>query len=90
MRALGQLALTVDGAKNVGLIVVVALVAFALLAMWAVRSVASKLIMVALLGALVYAVWTERAEVSECAKQVIETGTGKCRFFGREIQLPQL
>ncbi|MEI2706222.1 MAG: hypothetical protein V9E89_13435 [Ilumatobacteraceae bacterium] len=88
-----MLALTVESAKNLGLVVTVGLVVLALFAFWTITAFAKKLVTTAILAALALGVWTQRADVKECGRNLrarVEVGApGKlsCTFFGTKIGL---
>lgn len=88
-----MLGLTVDSAKNLGLVVTVGLVVLALLAFWTITAFTKKLVTTAIIGALALGVWTQREDVRECGRNLrarIEVGSASnasCKFFGAEIHL---
>lgn len=95
----GVLALTADMVKNASLGGLVVLVLFGLLAVKIMQSVTQKLISLAITAALLFGVWTQRANVSDCADQVktqaqAQTQAGQvpsvdatCHFFGKDVNV---
>jgi protein-S-isoprenylcysteine O-methyltransferase Ste14 len=86
-----MLALTLDEAKTIGAVVVVALVGLAIAAAWVMKEVMQKVVLVVILGLLALLVWTQRASLDECADKVREgrlTGVDTtCSFFGLDVKI---
>ncbi len=86
-------ALTIDAAKNVGLLTTIGLVVLAVVALWTITAVLKRIVTVALLVALALVVWSQRTEVRDCGKAVqtrIELGASgplTCTFFGKSVHL---
>lgn len=90
--------LTLDSAKTYGVIVAVVLVIGAVLAAWMLKSLVQKIVVFALLGALAFAVWTQRTALEDCADKVqdnllltdgaVPTTDTQCSFFGFTITVP--
>jgi len=90
--------LTLDSAKAYAVIAVVLLVLGAFLAAWALKTVAQKIVVFALLGALAFAVWTQRESLEDCADKVqanfvltdgaLPSTDTQCSFFGFTITIP--
>jgi predicted cation transporter len=86
------LAITLDQATTAGLIGTAVLAVAAVLTLWLVKSVVQKLVTAVLLGALAFAVWTQRAALEDCADKVqasvavegteVTIGDTDCTFFG--------
>lgn len=87
------LALTVDTAKNVALIVLAGVLLVGFLVVKLMRSVTQKAISLVLTLGVVLGVWTQRANLSECADKVTAQATAgavpstTCTFFGTEVDL---
>jgi uncharacterized membrane protein YgcG len=63
-------ALTLDTATSIAAVIALGLAAAAVLSLWLVHSVVRKLLSVAVLGLLAFAVWTQRAALQDCADKV--------------------
>lgn len=91
--ALAVVAIDLDTAKNVGIAVVVGLVVLAILAAWVLKTVAQKVALVVILGLLGVLVWSQRANLDECADRVKATAaTGftedtECTFFFQDVSI---
>jgi membrane protein implicated in regulation of membrane protease activity len=84
------LALTLEQAKTIAILIVVALVAIAIGAAWLMKTVAQKVALVAIIGLLAVLVWSQRTSLDECADKVREGGVRvdtTCSFFGRDINI---
>lgn len=90
-----MLALTLGQAKNVALVVVVALVALALVSAWVMKEVMQKVALVVILGLVALLVWTQRASLQECSEKVRAAGSAindaaidtTCSFLGRDVEI---
>ena len=85
-----MLALTLGQAKTIGILVVVALVALALISAWIMKTVAQKAALAVILGLLALLVWTQRSSLDECADKVRAGGVRvdtTCSFFGSDIKI---
>ena len=85
-----MLALTVETAKTVAIVVVVGLIVAAVLSAWLVKSVVAKVVTIVLLAGVALGVWTQRANLEDCADQAkARVGTGQasvtCTFFGYDV-----
>lgn len=91
---LGQLDL--DTVRNASLWGVVALVLIALLAVWIIKQVVTKVLTVVVLLALAGLLWSQRAELTDCYDQIGGTIAASgarettCTFFGRTVTVPSL
>lgn len=89
-----MLALTLEEARAIAALTVVALVALALASAWFLSAVAQKVAVAVILGLLALLVWTQRAALQECADKVragarfddpgVDT---TCSFLGRDIEI---
>lgn len=76
--------------KMVAIGIAIALVLLALLVAKVVRSVTTKAISILLIGALVFAVFTQRQSLETCKKQYVAHQKAQCKFFGYKVELPAL
>ena len=91
MAAAATWAITLNGARDGAIVVAVAGVVAAVLAVWLLKQVVSKLVTVAAVGVLLALVWSQRTSLDECADRVAATLTdgatddGSCTFFGQDV-----
>jgi hypothetical protein len=87
-------AMTVESAKDIGIGVVVALIALMLVMAWLVKTVTTKLISVLVVGGLALGVWTQRSSLENCARKLNDSGAlaenndSTCSFLGADIKTP--
>lgn len=83
-------ALSLDTARNVAIVVVVALAASSLASAWVVKNMMVKLVTVAITAGLALGVWSQRAALQDCARQVQANPTvgATCHFFGTDVAVP--
>lgn len=87
------LALTLDAAKNIAIVVILGLIVAAFLVAKFVSSVAVKAITILVLGGVVLGVWTQRQSLIECGDKVQEKyragdfSATQCSFFGAEVDI---
>lgn len=87
-------AMTVESAKNIGIIVAMALIVLMVLMAWLIKSVATKLICVVIVGGLAFGVWTQRSSLQDCERKVSDRGVlgaqtaVTCSFLGSDIKVP--
>jgi hypothetical protein len=89
--------LTLDEAKTIGAVVAVVLVLAAVGAFWLMRTILQKLVAVAVLALLAFAVWTQRVSLQDCADKVqanyqrvgtdVTLADTDCSFFGFTITI---
>ncbi|MGA0971139.1 MAG: hypothetical protein ACO3U0_07610 [Ilumatobacteraceae bacterium] len=90
---LAQTAISADGAKNVSLIVGIAIiVAFVIVALVA-KAIIMKIISVVIIAAIGFGVWSQRDSIDDCVNAVrtaVDTGgeAAACTFFGVELDVP--
>lgn len=83
-----------DTARNASLWTVAGAVLLALVAVWVVKQVVTKVLTVVILLAIAALVWSQRAELVDCADHVrvtVEQGLAPdttCTFFGRDVTIP--
>ncbi len=90
-----MLALTLGQAKTLAVLVVIALIGFAVLSAWVMKEIMQKVALVVILGLLALLVWTQRASLNECSEKVRAAGVDfddpdvdtTCSFFGRDIEI---
>ncbi len=85
-----MLALTLEQAKAIALVVVIGLVLIAIAGAWVMKEVTQKVILVVVVGLVALLVWTQRSSLDECADKVREGGVGgdtTCSFFGQDIRI---
>ena len=89
------LALTLETAKNIAIVVILGLIVIAFLVAKYVRSVAVKAITILVLGGVVLGVWTQRQSLIDCGEEVQqkyrtgEFSATQCSFFGAELDISQ-
>jgi len=85
--------ISLETARNTALVVAAGLAVFAALSAWIVNAIVSKLLTVAVLGALALVVWSQRASLDDCADdvraslQAAATDDATCTFFGRDVTI---
>jgi hypothetical protein len=92
-----MIALTLDDAKTIALVVATALAVGAVVSFWIMKSVVQKLVVAALLALLAFAVWSQRVSLQDCADKVRDNfelaGAGvtvtdaECSFFGFTVTI---
>ncbi|MEO6123389.1 MAG: hypothetical protein ABIR32_06735 [Ilumatobacteraceae bacterium] len=90
MDATATLALTYGSAKNIAILIVIALVAVALLMAKVMSNISRKALALLICAGLVLGVWTQRQALQRCADSVREIPDGRvasCQFFGQEIEI---
>lgn len=90
-------AITLSEARTIAIGLVVVFGVGAVLALWIVKSIFQKLLVVAVLGLFGFAVWTQRASLQDCADKVMDAyafdGVNTtvidtdCSFFGTTITI---
>jgi hypothetical protein len=73
--------------RTVAIVIIVVLLAGAILSALVIRAIVGKVITVVVLAALAVAVWSQRANLSDCVEQAqdaVTAGGAKptCTFFG--------
>lgn len=87
-----MLALTVEAARNLAIVIVALVVALAVLAARLITNVTAKVVTVLILGGLALGVWAQRSSLQDCADRArADPSAGEtCRFFGAEVRIPGL
>ncbi len=89
-----MVALGLEFAKNLAIVVAIAFGISAIVSIWAVKNITSKLLAILILGGIALGAWTQRRNLESCADQVrarVEVGdTGEltCTFFGTDVKVP--
>lgn len=90
-----MLALSVDSAKNVAIVVVVVFLAFTVLSAWVVKNIVGKIISVVILAGLSATAWSQHSNLQTCVDDakaaVVANGTDAhttCKLFGLTIKVP--
>jgi protein-S-isoprenylcysteine O-methyltransferase Ste14 len=90
-----MLALTVTQARNIAMAVTIGLVVLSAVMAWLIKSLVMKVLSVAVLVGLAFAVWTQRANLQDCADRLqaradagVTGGDTTCSFFGQDITVP--
>jgi protein-S-isoprenylcysteine O-methyltransferase Ste14 len=90
-----MLALTVTDARNIATAVIAALVLTMATMAWLIKSLAMKLVTIAVLAGLALAVWSQRMALQDCADRIearaAQDALGEettCTFFGQEVTVP--
>lgn len=87
-------AFDLETAKDTSLYTVAGAILLALVAVWLVKQVVTKVLSVVVLLAIAALVWSQRAELTDCAdtvRQTIAAGAvddTTCTFFGQDITVP--
>ena len=91
-----MLGFDLDTARNASVWTVAGAILLALVAVWVVKNVVSKVLTVVILLAIAGLVWSQRTELNDCADNVqatidqnLSTST-TCTFFGRDVTMPGL
>ena len=89
MTALSLTALSLESAKTVAIVIVIAFVGFAVISAWLIKNITMKIISIVLMVGLGLGVWTQRSNLQDCADRAKEKGgTGiTCEFFGSEVSV---
>jgi hypothetical protein len=88
-----MLALSLESAKTIGIVLAVTLGIFAIGSAWVIKTITTKLITVVVLGGLAWGIYTQRAYLTDCAdrakKRLKAASTEEitCTFFGSEVPI---
>lgn len=87
-------ALSLQSAKTIGIVVLIAFIAFAVISAWVIKNVTMKIISILLLLGLGLGAWTQRSNLQDCADRAkakvdagIDEGSITCEFFGTEVSV---
>jgi len=87
---MATLALTYATAKNIAILVLVALVVIAVVMAKVMSNISRKAVALLLIAGLALGVWTQRQSLQRCADSVRSIPDGRvavCQFFGQEIEI---
>lgn len=92
-----MLAITLDTAKNLAIVIALAFVAAAGASAWIMKTITQKLLAMLVLAALAFAVWTQRTALQDCADAVqanyervgtdVTLDDTDCSFFGFTVTI---
>ena len=60
-------ALSLQSAKTIGIVVLIAFIAFAIISAWLIKNVTMKILSILLMLGLGLGVWTQRSNLQDCA-----------------------
>lgn len=83
-------AVSLDTAKNVGIIVIVAFIAIGIISAWMIKTVMTKIIVAVVMAGLAIAVYSQRSSLQDCADKA-KANLGRevsCTFFGADVKVP--
>ena len=83
-------ALSLESAKTLAIVIVIAFIAFAVISAWVIKNVTMKIISILLMVGLGLGVWTQRSNLQDCAdkaKAGVDKGSVTCKFFGSEVSV---
>jgi hypothetical protein len=91
------IAITLDTAKNIAIVVAIIFIGGAIASLWLMKTIVQKLAVMAVLGLLAFAVWSQRTALQDCADKVQDNfeqeGTdvslidSTCTFFGIDVTI---
>ena len=92
-----MLALTLDEAKTIAIVVATVFAVGAVVSLWVMKTIVQKLAVAALLALLAFAVWTQRVSLQDCADKVqdnfelvdtdVVVSDTECSFFGVTVTI---
>lgn len=88
-----MIALSLETAKTIAVVVVIAFLAFMVLSAWVIKNVTTKLITIGIMAALAIGVWTQRSSLQDCASKAKDQATASersgvtCTFFGTDVEV---
>ncbi|HAP75070.1 MAG TPA: hypothetical protein DCR14_03215 [Acidimicrobiaceae bacterium] len=87
-----MLALSLETAKTIAVVVLLAFLAIGVVSAWIIKNITMKLITVGIMAALALGVWTQRSNLQNCADEAranVSAGTTKvsCTFFGTDVEI---
>jgi hypothetical protein len=86
--------LTLQSAKNLGIVVAIGLIVLMVLTAWFIKNVTMKLILMGVMGAMALLVWSQRSSLQDCADKVTnripaqDTRPLTCTFLGKDVTIP--
>ncbi len=88
-----MIALSLESAKTIAIVVVIGFVVLSVISALVIKSIVTKLIMVLVLAGLALGVWTQRASLQDCADRAeakaaaLDVAGLTCTFFGTSINV---
>ena len=88
-----MIALSLESAKTIAIVVVLAFIALSVISALVIKSIVTKLIMVVLMACLALGVWTQRTSLQDCADKAkakadaLDVSGLTCTFFGTNIEV---
>lgn len=88
-----MIALTLESAKTIAIVVVVVLVALSVIFALVIKAIVTKVIVVVLMACLALGVWTQRTSLQDCAERAqaktdeSDVSGLTCTFFGTDIEV---
>ncbi len=87
--------LSLDTATNIAIALVVLFVVGGILSAWLIRKIVAKVVAIAVFGLLAGLVWSNRADLQDCADKVetaLQLGASgenlECSIFGFTVEIP--
>ena len=65
-----MIAITLDTAKNIAIVVAIIFIGGAIASLWLMKTIVQKLAVMAVLGLLAFAIWSQRTALQDCADKV--------------------
>ena len=88
-------ALTTDSAKTTAIIGVVAMLVIALVAVFLIKAIVTKVISLAVAAVMAFGFYSQRVSIQDCAKKVKDSAASigasaktECSFFGIKVKVP--
>ncbi|MFZ9628718.1 MAG: hypothetical protein ACO3C1_05140 [Ilumatobacteraceae bacterium] len=86
------IALSLETAKNAALMLGGGFVTMSIISAIVVKKIVTKLVLVVVLVALAIAMWSQRANLQDCAEKAKDrvsgtTATVECQFFGLDVSI---
>jgi hypothetical protein len=87
------LALTLESAKTLAIVIAAGLVVLALLVFKVIKEVTTKAILLLVIGGLILGMWSQRTQLNDCGKSVAEKAKAgdlsdtTCSFFGFDAKV---
>lgn len=90
------MAISVEGAKNLAIVITIALVVMSIVSAMVIKNITTKIVTVVVMAGFALGVWTQRSELQDCAQrvkdkaQVNDTSPTSCTFFGVGVDVPKV
>lgn len=88
-----MIALSLESAKTIAIVVVLVFIALSIASALVIKSIVTKLVVVVLFACLALGVWTQRASLQDCADkaqakaEALDISGLTCTFFGTDIEV---